>query len=178
MEPTSRDGDDVAPAGSPAEARAEEWDWDALNAELRPRLLNAGVNRFGLTREEAEDIIQSVFLRTVDLNPRVRDPIGYLKNAFRFGCINSLKALGRMPPHLTDVEVPDDRMRRAISQREAAELLRRAFHLVDATCRKLLRQYYLQSSTLAVSARVIGYSANAIWRKVQSCLRKMRACLT
>ncbi|MGE5345974.1 MAG: hypothetical protein ACM3JH_08475, partial [Acidithiobacillales bacterium] len=32
-----------------------QWNWEELNSAYRPRLIAAGIVRFGLTREECED---------------------------------------------------------------------------------------------------------------------------
>ena len=59
-----------------------QWNWEELNAVYRPRLIAAGIVRFGLTREECEDAAQTIFLKILTQNPRVRDPKAYLRAAF------------------------------------------------------------------------------------------------
>src|SRR5512139_3298800 len=59
-----------------------QWNWEELNSIYRPRLIAAGIVRFGLTREECEDAAQTVFLKVISQNPRVRDPKAYLRAAF------------------------------------------------------------------------------------------------
>src|SRR5450756_485869 len=74
-----------APAEPPLPARPV-WDWEELNAKFRPRLIAAGVIRFGLTQDDCEDAAQTVFLKVLAMNPRVRDPKAYLRAAFLNRC--------------------------------------------------------------------------------------------
>src|ERR1035438_3937583 len=76
-----------APVEVPAPARPV-WNWEELNAKSRPRLIAAGVIRFGLTQDDCEDAAQTVFLKVLAMNPRVRDPKAYLRAAFLNQCNN------------------------------------------------------------------------------------------
>ncbi len=83
-----------APAPLPVPARPV-WNWEELNAKFRPRLIAAGVIRFGLTQDECEDAAQTVFLKVLAMNPRVRDPKAYLRAAFLNQCSNLIAARER-----------------------------------------------------------------------------------
>lgn len=71
------------------------WNWEELNAKFRPRLIAAGVIRFGLTQDECEDAAQTVFLKVLAMNPRVRDPKAYLRAAFLNRCDTLVEARDR-----------------------------------------------------------------------------------
>ena len=71
------------------------WNWEELNAKFRPRLIAAGVIRFGLTQDDCEHAAQTVFLKVLAMNPRVRDPKAYLRAAFLNQCNNILQARER-----------------------------------------------------------------------------------
>jgi DNA-directed RNA polymerase specialized sigma24 family protein len=71
------------------------WDWEDLNAKFRPRLIAAGVIRFGLTQDECEDAAQTVFLKVLAMNPRVREPKAYLRAAFLNRCDTLIEARDR-----------------------------------------------------------------------------------
>lgn len=83
-----------APAPLPVPARPV-WNWEELNAKFRPRLIAAGVIRFGLTQDDCEDAAQTVFLKVLAMNPRVRDPKAYLRAAFLNQCNNIVQARER-----------------------------------------------------------------------------------
>ena len=80
-----------APAEVPVPARPV-WNWEELNAKFRPRLIAAGVIRFGLSQDDCEGAAQTVFLKVLAMNPRVRDPKAYLRAAFLNQCNNILQA--------------------------------------------------------------------------------------
>jgi hypothetical protein len=79
------------PLEVPAPARPV-WDWEELNAKFRPRLIAAGVIRFGLSQDDCEGAAQTVFLKVLAMNPRVRDPKAYLRAAFLNQCNNIVQA--------------------------------------------------------------------------------------
>ncbi len=83
-----------APAEVPVPARPV-WNWEELNAKFRPRLIAAGVIRFGLSQDDCEGAAQTVFLKVLAMNPRVRDPKAYLRAAFLNQCNNILQARER-----------------------------------------------------------------------------------
>ena len=83
-----------APAPLPVPARPV-WNWEELNAKFRPRLIAAGVIRFGLTQDECEDAAQTVFLKVLAMNPRVRDPKAYLRAAYLNQCANLIESRER-----------------------------------------------------------------------------------
>jgi hypothetical protein len=70
------------------------WNWEELNAKFRPRLVAAGVIRFGLSEDDCEAAAQRVFLKALAMNPRVRDPKSFLRAAFLEQCY---RLLGERP---------------------------------------------------------------------------------
>jgi hypothetical protein len=66
------------------------WNWEELNAKFRPRLVAAGVIRFGLSGDDCEAAAQKVFLKALAMNPRVRDPKAFLRAAFLEQCYRLL----------------------------------------------------------------------------------------
>jgi hypothetical protein len=66
------------------------WNWEELNAKVRPRLVAAGVIRFGLSQDDCEAAAQRVFLKALAMNPRVRDPKAFLRAAFLEQCYRLL----------------------------------------------------------------------------------------
>jgi RNA polymerase sigma factor (sigma-70 family) len=170
--------DQVAAIGS-TETRQppSALDWDAFIQEVRPRLVAAGIARFGLTRSESEDMAQQTILRAMHLAPRIRDPIAYLKVAFLNTCRNEFRARSRHREGALEVDVCDSRVDRQREAVEAAWSLQVAFAAVSPRCRQLVRVYFLQENSLEETATTTGYSRKTVWKRIQACLRKMRECL-
>jgi RNA polymerase sigma factor (sigma-70 family) len=163
-----------------------QWNWEELNSVYRPRLIAAGIVRFGLTREECEDAAQSVFLKVIAQNPRVRDPKAYLRAAFLNQAQNVAEARTRARGRETELD-PEGIYRSAIydpEERERqAEKIRKitavtgAFRRIGDKCQKVIRTYCVDECSLAETAEKTGYSSKTIWKRVQECLKRMRQCL-
>lgn len=162
----------------PADPIAACWDWDALDRELRPRLIGFGRRRLGLSREEAEDVFQSVLLNAATLSPRVRDPIAYLKAAYRNGAINLLRRRGRRPETEMPEDVTDPGGLSAVEAWASRVTVRRAWFLVDERCRQLLKARFVDERKLRETAVAIGLGKNNVWKRIARCLERMRTCLS
>jgi len=167
-----------APVESPALARPV-WNWEELNARFRPRLIAAGVIRFGLTQDDCEDAAQTVFLKVLAMNPRVRDPKAYLRAAFLNQCNNIIEARacrsGResaLTDHLaaTLADPAAERVR-------TVSAVTSAYRQVDPKCQQVIKSYCVEDMTLAETAAKSGYSSKTVWKRIQECLKRMRACL-
>jgi RNA polymerase sigma factor (sigma-70 family) len=167
-----------APAPLPAPARPV-WNWEELNAKFRPRLIAACVIRFGLAQDECEDAAQTVFLKVLALNPRVRDPKAYLRAAFLNQCANLIEARERR--HLREAEMTDQLAATladpAAGRVQDVSAVTRAYRQVDPKCREIVTAYCVEDMTLAETADRSGYSPKTVWKRIQECLKRMRACL-
>jgi RNA polymerase sigma factor (sigma-70 family) len=166
------DGVFVLPSGSVPAA----WDWERLDARLRPRLLNVGERRFGLTREEAEDILQDTFESVFTRRPRVHNMEGYLVGSFFNRCCDRLeqRIRQRRNERVLGPEVPD-----AVAARRLVDGIhvRSAFRLLPPGCRRLIRAYCLFRQTLAETAAEAGCTVPAVWKRLNQCMKRMRGCL-
>jgi len=92
------DGGRARPSSPELEIPARPvWNWEELNAKFRPRLVAAGVIRFGLSEDECEAAAQKVFLKALAMNPRVRDPKAFLRAAFLSQCYTLMGRDGETP---------------------------------------------------------------------------------
>lgn len=160
---------------SPGESTAA-LDWERLDAHLRPRLLNAGERRFGLTREEAEDILQDTFESVFTKRPRVRNMEGYLVGSFFNRCCDRFEQRirqGRGEEGLGP-GVPDAQAARQIVD---GIHVRSAFRLLTPGCRRLIRAYCVFRQTLAEAAADAGCTVPAVWKRLNQCMKRMRGCL-
>ena len=53
-----------------------------------------------------------------------------------------------------------------------------AYRQVDPKCREVIKSYCVEDMTLAETADRSGYSPKTVWKRIQECLKKMRACLS
>lgn len=167
-----------APAASPAPARPV-WNWEELNAKFRPRLIAAGVIRFGLAQDDCEDAAQTVFLKVLAMNPRVRDPKAYLRAAFLNQCQNIIEARGRQRVResaLTE-QLAATLADPAAERVKSVSAVTSAYRQVDPKCRQVIACYCVEDMTLAETAEKSGYSSKTVWKRIQECLKRMRACL-
>lgn len=152
------------------------WDWERLDAQLRPRLLNVGERRFGLTREEAEDILQDTFESVFTKRPRVRNMEGYLVGSFFNRCVDRLdkRTSQRQNEGPLDPNLPD-----AVAARRIVDgvHVRSAFLLLTPGCRHLIRAYCVFRRTLAEAAADVGCTVPVVWRRLNRCMKRMRGCL-
>lgn len=163
-----------------------QWNWEELNSAYRPRLIAAGIVRFGLTREECEDAAQGVFLKVIAQSPRVRDPKAYLRAAFLHQAQNIAEARARSRSRTTELDPngiyrsaiydPEERERQAEKIRNIAAVTG-AFRRIGDKCQKVIRSYCVDECSLEETAEKAGYSSKTIWKRVQECLKKMRQCL-
>ena len=155
------------------------FDWEELNASFRPRLIAAGVIRFGLTQDECEDAAQTVFLKVLAMNPRVRDPKAYLRAAFLNQCTNLIEARNRRRGR--ESEITDDLAETladpAAERVKAVSAVTSAYRQVDPRCQQVITSYCVDDRTLAETAERSGYSPKTVWKRIQECLKRMRACL-
>lgn len=160
------------PAGSSPAA----WDWERLDAHLRPRLLNVGERRFGLAREEAEDILQDTFESVFTKRPRVRNMEGYLVGSFFNRCCDRLeqRIRQRRSEEFLGPDVPG-----AFTDRQLVDGIhvRSVFRLLSPGCRRLIRAYCLFRQTLAETAAEAGCTVPAVWKRLNQCMKRMRGCL-
>ena len=166
------------PAESPAPA-CPVWNWEELNASFRPRLIVAGVIRFSLTQDDCEDAAQTVFLKVLAMNPRVRDPKAYLRAAFLNQCKNLIEARERRSGHesaLTD-DLAETLADPAAERVRSVSAVTGAYRQVDPKCRQVISCYCVEDRTLAETAEKSGYSPKTVWKRIQECLKRMRACL-
>ena len=165
-------------------AYPSQWNWEELNSSYRPRLIAAGIVRFQLTREECEDAAQTVFLKILTQNPRVRDPKAYLRAAFLHQAQNVAEMKLRRREREAALEdwreIGVDEFGNAERQAEKIRMVTAvtgAFRRVGDKCQKVIRSYCIDECTLNETAEKSGFSSKTVWKRVQECLKRMRVCL-
>jgi RNA polymerase sigma factor (sigma-70 family) len=168
--------DDVA--SEAAGVTPGEWDWTALNSLLRPKLIGLAVRKYNFSRDEAEDAVQTVYMRVLARDPRVKDPIGYVKIAFLNTCLNMAMARERTVQQLPEgMEVPDPACERVTARLEAVRMVNKAIRSAGPKCKRIVRLYFGQEYSLADMTKATGYSKKTVWKRIWGCLHKMRKVL-
>jgi RNA polymerase sigma factor (sigma-70 family) len=168
-------------------ARARNGDelaWDAL-VELYAPLIWSVCRRYRLTRADAEDVAQVVWLYLAGQLGRIRDPAAipaWLVTTTRRQCVRVRRAALRSCPagYVLDVEaVPDDKGMTAeqellVAERHAA--LREALARLPPGCRQLLTLLIADPPVpyIEISAR-LGISVGSIGPSRARCLEKLRS---
>jgi RNA polymerase sigma factor (sigma-70 family) len=172
----------MPPATAESGSSPAVWDWETLDGQFRPKLIAAGIARFGLTEEECEDAVQTVFLRILQnhaQSPRVQNVGAYLRTAFLNQCRDICETKNRR----RSKEIPIDDSGPTVFCDERAERIADvatvagAYKQVGAPCQKVIQDYCVENLTLAEISRESGFSLTTIWKRVQGCLKRMRLCL-
>ena len=166
--------------------RAQDGDqqaWDALVVRYAP-LIWSICRRYGFGRPDAEDIMQTVWLRLVDQLNRLRDPDalpGWLVTTTRRECLQVLDKARRTDTlglPLDAGDIPDQQAAAAEDELLAAErraALREAFTDLPPHCQDLLTLLIQDPpvSYAEISAR-LGISIGSIGPIRGRCLDKLR----
>lgn len=157
---------------------AENWDWERLDLELRPRLVSLGIRRFRCTPEDAEDLIQDVYARVWARRPRVRNLEGYVATAFLHRCFDRLESSSRERGVVTHLEATEAADSNAADRLLLAVHVRGALRRLTPICQFLIRRYCVERARLADLATERGCSIPAVWKRLGQCIKRMRTCLT
>jgi len=174
--------DDVA---TPDEVSSEasgttpgEWDWNALNNILRPKLVSLAMRKYSFSREEAEDAVQTVYMRVLARDPRVKDPIGYVKIAYLNTCLNIATSREKRTEQIPeDMDVADPACEKVTARIEAVRMVNKAIRSAGPRCKRIVRLYFGQEYSLAEMTKATGYSQKTVWKRIWGCLEKMRKVL-
>ncbi len=161
---------------SSPEQEPASWDWDRLDAYLRPRLLTVAQRRFGLTAEEAEDVLQDTFEAVFARRPRVHNMKGYLVGSFFNRCRDRLEKRLQQSGREIDISVDLPDVRTATRLVDGLHV-RSAFRLLTPRCRHLIQAYCVLRRSLAETAADSGCTVNAVWKRLNQCMKRMRGCL-
>ena len=169
-------GSDASFVEAAAGELPDAWDWERLDAHLRPRLVAVGMRRFGCTPEEAEDLVQDIFEAVLVKRPRVRNVEGYLVSTFFNRCFDRVEERTRKLMLEASLDA-------AHAEADGSERLLTAFHVRGAfrrltpACRHLIRSYCVLRVSLAEAAADSGCSVPAVWKRINQCIKRMRTCL-
>jgi RNA polymerase sigma factor (sigma-70 family) len=165
-------------------ARAAQGDqraWDDLVAE-HTRLLWAVARSFRLDGADANDVVQTTWLRLVEHLDRIEDParlVGWLVTTARREAMRVLRRSGRERPVFEDtvLDRPDDAppVDTGVLASERDEALWLAFGRLGEKCQRLLRVAVADPQAYEEISVALGMPVGSIGPTRRRCLTQLRA---
>jgi RNA polymerase sigma factor (sigma-70 family) len=167
-------------------ARAAQGDqraWDELVAE-HSRLLWSVARSFRLDAADANDVVQTTWLRLLEHLDRIEDParlIGWLVTTARREAMRVLRRSGRERPVVEDtvLDRPDDAppVDAALLRNERDRALWQAYAGLSERCRQLLRVAVTHPKAYDEISVALGMPIGSIGPTRGRCLSQLRALL-
>ena len=149
---------------------------EALYREHMPLLRAIAISRYRISRDDAEALVNDLFVDFLERQPRVQDARAYLTAAMRNQCL--LYWRKRRPEVPLDVEHHDI----ASEDGEAAWAMRlavgTALARIGSRCRQMLRAYYLRGEKKEDIAEAIDCTPGYVMQMLVGCRRHAREILT
>jgi len=167
-------------------ARAGQGDQRAWNelVDEHSRLLWSVARSFRLDAADANDVVQTTWLRLLEHLDRIEDPtrlIGWLVTTARREAMRVLRRSGRERPVIEDtvLDRPDDGppVDAALLQDERNRALWEAFARLGEKCRQLLRVAVTHPQAYEEISEALGMPVGSIGPTRRRCLTQLRALL-
>src|SRR5262245_42065986 len=147
-----------------------------LDPHERQKLVGFAHNRYGISSQEAEDLLQDTALELLRQRQYVHKPRAYVYAVFRARC-------SRHPSlsHRSDrLPAADELVEEGSPAEEVLHsklTVRQALGTVSSSCRKLLAAYYIQGQSLKEAAATMSLAQSGVTKTIGRCLKRLRACL-
>jgi len=142
------------------------------------RLVGIAYRRFGIRRDDAEELLAETLLELSASGALVHSPKGFAFRVFYVRCCRWLEREGRRAETPVGLDpAGGDRVSLPGSDPGLALAVRQAFAKLSATCRRLLKGYYVEGLSLRETAETTGHSSKQVWKRLNSCLKKLKECL-
>ena len=152
-------------------AQFETWLGDLLErVEIRARPI---FHRFGLGREDAEDLLQQTCMIFLRKRSEIHNPEAWMLGTIRNQCLMLLRRRHRSLAQRVDQAVLEQIAGSGESGQVAADLrhdLERVLLDVPERCHRLLRLRYLEGCEASELALQLGYKQSGIYKLVERCL--------
>jgi RNA polymerase sigma factor (sigma-70 family) len=164
-------------------AQGDQGAWNELVAE-HSRLLWSVARSFRLDAADANDVVQTTWLRLLEHLDRIEDPsrlVGWLVTTARREAMRVLRRSGRERPVIEDtvLDRPDDGppVDSALLQDERNSALWQAFARLNEKCRQLLRVAVTHPQAYDEISEALGMPIGSIGPTRRRCLTQLRALL-
>jgi len=164
-------------------AQGDQRAWNALVDE-HSRLLWSVARSFRLDAADANDVVQTTWLRLLEHLDRIEDPsrlVGWLVTTARREAMRVLRRSGRERPVVEDtvLDRPDDAppVDSALLRDERNSALWDAFSRLSEKCRQLLRVAVTHPQAYDEISEALGMPIGSIGPTRRRCLTQLRALL-
>ena len=147
-----------------------------LDPERRRKLFTYASARFGIDKDDAEDLLQETALELLRYRSFVRSPEGFVFTVFRARCARFSGA--RRATHTVFSEGADlDAPQAELDGLDRQLALREAFSELSSSCRRILSAYYVEGQSLREAAQTMSLAYSSVAKTLNRCLRKLRECM-
>lgn len=159
--------------------------WGALVEKYRRLIMSVPV-RFRLSREEAEDIFQAVFVELIQHLDRIREPAalrGWLVRVATHKCLRSRTRIGREeatdPTTMATSIVVEPEVEDLMREVEQQEEVRQGLRTLSEQCRRLLEMLFREEPARPYDevATVLGVKRGSVNFLRSRCLHRLRKAL-
>jgi RNA polymerase sigma factor (sigma-70 family) len=149
-----------------------------LDREQVERLMGLAFKRFGIRREEAEELLAETLLELSGSRAAIKNHKGFAFHIFYIRCCRWLERERRRRDEPAGLDPGAGRPNgHGAAEAEWSVALRQAFGRLSPGCRRLLVGYYYEGLTLKEAGEVTGHSWKQVWKRLDGCLRRLKQCL-
>jgi RNA polymerase sigma factor (sigma-70 family) len=150
-----------------------------LDPHERHKLVVFAYARFGIIKQDAEDLLQDTALELLRQRHYVHSPQGYLFTVFRMRCVRFFR--DRKASGVT-VEIKETMLDAAshpaeLEKSDKTLAVRQALCRISSVCRKLLASHYIEGKSLRETAADLARASSGVGNTISRCLKSLRACL-
>jgi RNA polymerase sigma factor (sigma-70 family) len=163
----------------PPKASVEVAEALMADREQRRRLCAYARVKFGIDREDAEDVLQETAIDVMRAVGPILRPEGFVFKVFRAKCCGHLS---RLPARRAVVALADAHgtvLAQAPDGLGSDEILalRQGLARISAKCRQLLRAHYIEGKSLRETGDEMSLAGSGVWNLINRCLRRLKQCL-
>jgi RNA polymerase sigma factor (sigma-70 family) len=150
-----------------------------LDPHERHKLAAFAYVRFGIGKQDSEDLLQDTALELLRQRHYVHSPQGYLFTVFRMRCVRFFR--DRKASGVT-VEIKETMLDPAshpaeLEKSDKTLAVRQALCRISSVCRKLLASHYMEGKSLRETANSMTRASSGVGNTISRCLKSLRACL-
>jgi len=142
------------------------------------RLTGMAFKRFGISREEAEELLAETLLELAGSGAAIKNPRGFAFHVFYIRCCRWLEREGRRRDEPSGLDPGAGRQYgHEAPEADWSVALKQALGRLSPICRRLIVGYYYEGLTLKESGEATGHSWKQVWKRLDGCLRRLKQCL-